>query len=107
MDETVVRGVMPNIGFESLIDDLSSVDSKGLNYQDCEVLFRVNKQSTNIADSVHVDRDDLDAGVADTTCSSTTPKHTAAQAMATTTSGKAINTTRERERRKVEKKGSL
>ena len=58
--ETVVRGVMPNIGFESLIDDLSSVDSKGLKYQDCEVLFRVNKQSTNIADSVHVDKDDLD-----------------------------------------------
>ena len=26
--------------FESLIDDLSSVDSKGLNYQDCEVLFQ-------------------------------------------------------------------
>ena len=58
--ETIVRGVVPNIGFESLIDDLSSVDSKGLNYQDCEVLFRVNKQSTNIADSVHVDKDDLD-----------------------------------------------
>ena len=58
--ETIVRGVVPNIGFESLIDDLSSVDSKRLNYQDCEVLFRVNKQSTNIADSVHVDKDDLD-----------------------------------------------
>ena len=58
--ETIVRGVVPNIGFESLIDDLSSVDSKGLNYQDCEILFRVNKQSTNIADSVHVEKDDLD-----------------------------------------------
>ena len=58
--ETIVRGVVPNIGFESLIDDLSSVDSKGLNNQDCEVLFRVNKQSINIADSVHVDKDDLD-----------------------------------------------
>ena len=58
--ETIVRGVVPNIGFESLIDDSSSVDSKGLNYQDCEVLFRVNKQSINIADSVHVDKDDLD-----------------------------------------------
>ena len=39
---------------------MSSVDSKGLNYQDCEVLFRVNKQSTNITDSVRVDKDDLD-----------------------------------------------
>ena len=58
--ETIVRGIVPNIGFESLIDDLSSVDNKRLNYQDCEVLFRVNKQSTNIADSVHVDKDDLD-----------------------------------------------
>ena len=58
--ETIVRGVVPNIGFESLIDDLSSVDSKGKNNQDCEVLFGVNKQSINIADSVHVDKDDLD-----------------------------------------------
>ena len=31
-----------------------------MNNQDCEVLFRVNKQSINIADSVHVDKDDLD-----------------------------------------------
>ena len=38
-------------------ESLSSVDSKGLNYQDCEVLFHVNKQSPDTA--VHVDRDDL------------------------------------------------
>ena len=44
--ETIVRGVVPNIGLESLIDDLSSVDSKGLNYQDWEVMFRVSIQST-------------------------------------------------------------
>ena len=31
---------MKNIGFEFLPDDLSNVDSKGLNYQDCEVSVR-------------------------------------------------------------------
>ena len=39
-----------------------SVDSRGLNHQDCEVLFHVNKQSPDIAGGVHVDRDDLHAG---------------------------------------------
>ena len=52
--ETVVRGVVKNIGFDSFVDDLSSVDSKGLNYQDCEVLVRIKKQSPDIADGVHV-----------------------------------------------------
>ena len=46
--ETVVQSVLQKIGIESFIDDLSSVDSKGLNYQDCEVLLHVNKQSTNV-----------------------------------------------------------
>ena len=63
--ETVVRGVVKNIGFDSFIDDLSSVDSKGLNYQDCEVLVRINKQSPDIASGVHVGKDDLDVGAGD------------------------------------------
>merc|ERR1712012_512313 len=63
--ETVVRGVVKNIGFDSFIDDLSSVDSKGLNYQDCEVLVRINKQSPDIAGGVHVGKDDLDVGAGD------------------------------------------
>ena len=62
--ETVVRGVQ-NIGVDFLIDDLSSVDSKGLNYQNCDSLFHINKQSPDIAGGVHVVRDDLDAGVDD------------------------------------------
>ena len=63
--ETVVRGVVKNIGFDPFIDDLSSVDSKGLNYQDCEVLVRVNKQSPDIAGGVHVGKDDFDVGASD------------------------------------------
>ena len=39
-----------------------SVDSRGLNHQDCEVLFHVNKQSPDNAGGVHVDRDVLHAG---------------------------------------------
>merc|ERR1712064_250659 len=63
--DTVVRGVVKNIGFDSFIDDLSSVDSKGLNYQNCEVIVRINKQSPDIAGGVHVGKDDLDVGAGD------------------------------------------
>ena len=42
-------------------ESLSVVDSKGSNRQDCEVLFRVNRQSPDIAGGVRVDRDDLHA----------------------------------------------
>ena len=59
--ETVVRGVVKNIRFDSFIDD-SSVDSKGLN---CEVLVRINKQSPDIAGGVHVGKDDLDVRAGD------------------------------------------
>ena len=57
-----MRGVVSNIKFDSFIDDLSSVDSKGLSYQDCEVLFQVNKQSTDTAGGVHVGKEDPDDG---------------------------------------------
>ena len=63
--ETVARGVVSNIRFDYLIDDLSSVDSKGLNYQDGEVLFHFNKQSPDIAGGVHVDKNDHDDGTGD------------------------------------------
>ena len=63
--ETVVRGVVQNIGFDSFIDDLSSLDSKGLNYQACELLVRINKQSPDITGGVHVGKDDLDVGAGD------------------------------------------
>ena len=36
-----------------------------MNYQDCEVLVRIKKQSPDIADGVHVGKDDLDVGARD------------------------------------------
>merc|ERR1712241_1632559 len=63
--EKVVRGVVAKIGFDSYVDDLSSVDSKGLSDQTCEVMVRINKQSPDIAGSVHVGKDDLDVGAGD------------------------------------------
>jgi S-adenosylmethionine synthetase len=63
--ERVVRGVVAKIGFDSYVDDLSSVDSKGLSDKTCEVLIRINKQSPDIAGGVHVGKDDLDVGAGD------------------------------------------
>jgi len=63
--EKVVRGVVAKIGFDSYVDDLSSVDSKGLSDKTCEVLVRINKQSPDIAGGVHVGKDDLDCGAGD------------------------------------------
>merc|ERR1712125_220345 len=63
--DKVVRGVVAKIGFDSFIDDLSSVDSKGLSDKTCEVIVRINKQSPDIAGGVHVGKDDLDMGAGD------------------------------------------
>merc|ERR1712014_128239 len=63
--EKVVGGVVAKIGFDSYVDDLSSVDSKGLCDKTCEVLVRINKQSPDIAGGVHVGKDDLDVGAGD------------------------------------------
>merc|ERR1711937_955024 len=63
--ESVVRSVVGKIGFDSYVDDLSSVDSKGLCDKTCEVLVRINKQSPDIAGGVHVGKDDLDVGAGD------------------------------------------
>merc|ERR1712022_105630 len=61
----VVRGVVAKIGFDSFVDDLSSVDSKGLSDTTCDVLVRINKQSPDIAGGVHVGKDDMDVGAGD------------------------------------------
>merc|ERR1711870_192913 len=63
--ESVVRGITTKIGFDSYVDDLSSVDSKGLSDKTCEVLVRINKQSPDIAGGVHVGKEDLDVGAGD------------------------------------------
>jgi S-adenosylmethionine synthetase len=63
--EKVIRGVVAGIGFDSYVDDLSSVDSKGLSDKTCEVLVRINKQSPDIAGGVHVGKDDMDVGAGD------------------------------------------
>merc|ERR1712004_944528 len=63
--EKVVRGVIAKIGFDSFVDDLSSVDSKGLSDKTCQVLVRINKQSPDIAGGVHVGKEDLDVGAGD------------------------------------------
>merc|ERR1711972_107926 len=60
-----VREVVAKIGFDSYVDDLSSVDSKGLSDKTCEVLVRINKQSPDIAGGVHVGKEDLDVGAGD------------------------------------------
>merc|ERR1711868_279518 len=63
--DKVVRGVVAKIGFDSYVDDLSSVDSKGLSDKTCEVLVRINKQSPDIAGGVHVGKDEMDVGAGD------------------------------------------
>merc|ERR1712203_1271211 len=63
--EKVVRGVVEKIGFDSYVDDLSSVESKGLSHKTCEVLVRINKQSPDIAGGVHIGKSDLDVGAGD------------------------------------------
>merc|ERR1712195_160748 len=63
--EKVVRGVVAKIGFDSFVDDLSSVDSKGISDKTCEVIVRINKQSPDIAGGVHVGKDDMDCGAGD------------------------------------------
>merc|ERR1711959_320497 len=63
--DKIVRGVVASIGFDSFVDDLSSVDRKGLSDKTGEVLGRINKQSPDIAGGVHVGKDDMDVGAGD------------------------------------------
>jgi len=63
--DAIVRAQVREIGFDSFVDDLTSVDSKGLSCDTCEVLVRINKQSPDIAGGVHVGKSDLDVGAGD------------------------------------------
>ena len=55
--ETVVQSVGRNL-------DLSSVDSRWLNCQDCQVVVRIDEESHGIA-CAHVGKKDLDVGAGD------------------------------------------
>jgi len=63
--DSIVRGAVKGIGYDSFVDDLSSVVSKGLSCSSCEVLVRINKQSPDIAGGVHVGKSELDIGAGD------------------------------------------
>merc|ERR1712201_44656 len=63
--DKIVRGAVAKIGYDSFVDDLSSVESKGLSDKTCEVIVRINKQSPDIAGGVHVGKDDMDVGAGD------------------------------------------
>merc|ERR1712057_65391 len=63
--EKIIRRAVKDIGYDSFVDDLSSVDSKGLRDSTCEVMVRINKQSPDIAGGVHVGKDDMDVGAGD------------------------------------------
>merc|ERR1711935_468666 len=63
--EKVVRATVAKIGYDSFVDDLSSVDSKGLSDKTCEVIVRINKQSPDIAGGVHVGKGEMDVGAGD------------------------------------------
>ena len=63
--DKVFCGVVAQIGFDSFVDDLSSVDGKGLSYKTCKFLVHINEQSPDIAGGVHVGKDDMDVGAGD------------------------------------------
>merc|ERR1712072_311436 len=63
--DAIVRRAIKDIGYDSFVNDLTSVDSKGLSCKTCEVLVKINKQSPDIAGGVHVGKEDLDVGAGD------------------------------------------
>jgi S-adenosylmethionine synthetase len=61
----IVRTTVQGIGYDSFVDDLASVESKGLSCWSGEVQVRINKQSPDIAGGVHVGKDEMDVGAGD------------------------------------------
>ena len=60
--EARVRGVAKNIALDSFITDLSSMDSKRLSDQDCELLVRTDRRRPDTAGNVHASKADIDVG---------------------------------------------
>ena len=48
--------------FTGVADDLNSADKNGLDYQECEILVRIRRQSPDTAGGADVNKDDLDIG---------------------------------------------
>lgn len=63
--DAIAREVVKSIGFNSFEDDLSSMQSKGMDFKNMEVKVRINKQSPDIAQGVHIGKDELDVGAGD------------------------------------------
>merc|ERR1712134_143895 len=63
--EKIVRTAVQGIGYDSFVDDLSSVESKGLSCWSQEVKVVINKQSPDIAGGVHVGKEEMDVGAGD------------------------------------------
>merc|ERR1719298_356887 len=61
----IVRTAVQGIGYDSFVDDLSSVESKGLSCWSQEVKVCINKQSPDIAGGVHIGKDEMDVGAGD------------------------------------------
>jgi S-adenosylmethionine synthetase len=61
----IIRKTVQGIGYDSFVDDLASVESKGLSCWSQEVLVRINKQSPDIAGGVHVGKSELEVGAGD------------------------------------------
>jgi len=63
--QKIVRTTVQGIGYDSFVDDLSSVESKGLSCWSQEVKVVINKQSPDIAGGVHVGKDEMEVGAGD------------------------------------------
>merc|ERR1719409_404222 len=63
--DKIVRATCQNIGYDSFVDALDSVVSKGLSCNTAEVKVAINKQSPDIAGGVHVGKDEMDVGAGD------------------------------------------
>merc|ERR1719450_1679873 len=63
--QKIVRTTVQGIGYDSFVDDLSSVEFKGLSCWSQEVKVVINKQSPDIAGGVHVGKEEMDVGAGD------------------------------------------
>ena len=63
--DAVVRKAAQGIGYDSYVVYLSAADPKGLSYKTCKVSVRINKQSPDFAEGVHVGESEMEVGSGD------------------------------------------